>query len=71
MEMRVCYGGLLEVYRKECFWGVFVAFKLTIRCVLGDQGCDSTTFWTKLGSQALMHVLHCIVIHSLHVMHVM
>ena len=32
--------------------GGIVAFKLTIRCVkgvFGDQGCESTTFWAKLG----------------------
>ena len=55
--MRVCYGRFTE---KSAFWGVFVAFKLTIRCVkgvLGDQGYESTTFWTKLGSQAQMNAL--------------
>ena len=53
----VCYGRVIE---KSAFWGVFVAFKLTIRCVkgvLGDQGCESTTFWTKLGCQAKMNAL--------------
>ena len=43
-------GVLWVVHRKESSLGVrggIVAFKLTLRCfegVLGDQGCESTTF---------------------------
>ena len=49
----VRYGRFIE---KSAFWEVYVAFKLTIRCVKGVLG-ESTTIWTKLGSQAQMNAL--------------
>ena len=51
-------GCVLGGLWKRVLFGGIVAFKLPIRCfkgVLGDQGCESTTFWTKLGCQAKMN----------------
>ena len=57
MDKGGCVMGGLQ---KSVFLGGIVAFKLTImgfKGVSGGQGCEFTTFWTKLGCQAHMNAL--------------